>query len=113
MHEIDRGLLLVFPKRPFVDWLNSVDTSGRPVTLDELWREPDAILVKEFETDDDADKLVERLGHEIFEHVLLEWEPDRAAWPATRDKETFREWFDVRCLPVVFDQVDDRIRHLD
>jgi len=113
MHEINRGLLLVFPKRPFVDWLNSVDPEGSRVTLDDLWREPEAILVEEFESDEEAERLLQRLYGEVFDHMLMEWHTNVAGWPATRDHRTFREWFEVRSLSMVFDQAGDEIRHLD
>jgi len=113
MHEINRGLLLVFPKRPFVDWLNSVDPEGSRVTLDDLWREPEAILVEQFESDEEAERLLQRLYGEVFDHMLMEWHTNVAGWPATRDHRTFREWFEVRSLSMVFDQAGDEIRHLD
>lgn len=103
VHEVDRGLLLVFPKQPFVEWVNSFDPSGHPVTLDELWREPVAILVDEFADAEEAEKLVERDHREIFEHLLLEWHTDEDQWPATRDYDAFREWFEVRSLSTVYD----------
>ena len=112
MHDIDRGLLLVFPKKPFVDWLNSVDPDGRPVTLQELWREPEAILVKEFDSEEEAQRLVKRVAREIFEHLLMEWHTNPDDWPGKRDYATFRRWFDVRSVSTVFDQVGKSIQFL-
>ena len=112
MREIDRGLLLVFPRQPFVDWVNLVGPTGTPATLEEMRRDPDAILVPEFESAEDGDRLVNRLSREIFEHLLMEWHTNLDEWPATRDRRTFRQWFDVRCLPMVFDQVGQDIQFL-
>ena len=113
MHDIDRGLLLVFPKRPFVDWLNFVDPAERPMTLNELWREPEAILVKEFESVGEGDALVKRLCGEIFEHLLSEWHANPNDWPINRDYELFSQWFDVQAVSTVFDQVGRPIQCFD
>ncbi len=110
MHAINRGLLLVFPKRPFLDWVNSFDPASA-VTLDELWREPEALLVPEFENAEEAEEVVRALSREIFEHMLFEWQTDDQQWPAGRDYRMFREWLDVRSLSMVLDQVDAEIEH--
>jgi len=113
MHEIDRGLVLVFPKKPFVDWLNSVDPEEQPMTLDELRCEPEAILIKEIESEEEAERLVKRLSGEIFEHLLREWHNNPDDWPAKRDYASFCQWFDVQAVSTVFDQVGRDIQFKD
>lgn len=113
MHEIDRSLWLVFPRQPFVDWVNSLDPDGPPVTLELLRDDPEAILVKEIESKEAADRLMKRISREVFEHLLMEWHTNPDDWPAIRDHRTFRQWFDVRWLPMVFDQVGEDIQFLD
>ena len=103
---------MVFPRQPFVDWLNSIDREGPPATLEALRHDPEAILVPEFESEEEGNRLVDHLSGELFEHLLMEWHTNPDDWPPTRDMKTFREWFDVRCLPMVFDQVGENIRFL-
>lgn len=51
--------------------MNSFDPTSA-VTLDELQREPEALLVPEFENTEEAEHVVRVFSGEIFEHTLFE-----------------------------------------
>jgi hypothetical protein len=85
---INRGVLIVRPKQPFLDWATSLDDSGLLPNVD---GEQTVYLIPDFDTPDDADSVIEEVYHEIFENELSGWHTDESAWPVNRDLKTFRE----------------------
>ena len=39
MNEVNRGLFVLKPQRPFLDWVNPTDDDGLVLTLDEVTRD--------------------------------------------------------------------------
>jgi hypothetical protein len=97
---INRSVLIVRPKQPFLDWAEGLDDSGLLPDVDE---EQTVYLIPEFGDDDDAQAILEKVYREVFENELWEWHTDESAWPAKRDLETFREWFTIELHSVVED----------
>lgn len=114
MKEIDRSILTVRVKQPFLDWLHSLPDSD-PVryTLDEVNRDQSAYLLPEYEDDNQMEYLLEKYFKQIFEEQLNGWWLDADAWPPRMDLKMFKEWFDVEFHSVVFDLVDKPIRTVE
>ena len=115
MKTINRALIVIKPKQPFLDWLNSqADAPEFEMTLEGLRNEEcTAILIPEFDEYDDVWKVVEGIAPEIFEIELSGWWQVPELWPQNRDFNTFKEWFDIEIHSMVGDSVKGQIRKTD
>ena len=108
MREINRSLLVVRAKEPFLDWVNSLPDPA-DVTLEDLNNDRSAFLLPEYEEDRRKDYLLRKYFKEIFEEELNSWWMDQDDWPSQRDLKTFKKWFEVEFHSIVFDLVDKPI----
>ncbi len=97
---INRAVLIVRPKQPFLDWAAGLDDSG---LLPNVEGEQTVYLIPAFETRDEEDSVIEQIYLEVFENELHGWHTDETAWPVNRDLATFREWFTIEHHTVVED----------
>ena len=107
MRELYRSALVVTPKQPFLEGLQSVDPTSSELTLHDLGREPRIHLIPECESDEDFEGYLRRMFSVIFEDQLEGWWTDESAWPGTRTFDTFQEWFDCRFHSIVIDLCDE------
>ena len=103
MKEVNRGVIVVKPKPPFVDWVNSTDDSGVVITLEEICQDCTAYLTPEFEDDNELREFLEQDYHLLFEQELVGCNQDEDTWPIKRDFHTFLEWFDIEFHSIVLD----------
>jgi hypothetical protein len=111
MSLINRSVVIVYAKQPFVEWLNR--TLADNVAIEEVNEGCPAFLIEDFEYEDDAAEAVYEEWEVYFETWLESWIEDEALWPKERTEERFREWFEVRLHPMVFDRLDESIVHED
>lgn len=103
---LNRGVLIVRPKKPFLDWAANLDDSG---LVPETDGEKTVYLIPSFESDEEASEIIEDVYSEVFENELWGWHTDESAWPRKRDLSTFREWFEVELHSVVEDLCEEAI----
>ena len=103
---LNRGVLIVRPKQPYLDWAAGVDDSG---LIPDPLGEQTVYLIPNFESDDEAQEILEEIYSEVFEHELWDWHSDETAWPQNRDFRRFLEWFKVELHAVVEDLSDDEL----
>ena len=109
MYLINRSIAIIIPKQPFVDWANQLPDSEPKVSLEELQEECTAVLIPDYNTEDEAKSYVEELCEDIFELELFNWCAEEGRWPQERTKELFWKWFDVSFHSMVFDPYEDPI----
>ena len=97
---INRSLLIVRVKAPFIDWANSID-DGPQASLET--HDPYAYLVDDVEDPSDLSRVERARWRVIFEHQLANWYRDPKAWPRRRSLRMFREWFTTELHPMVLD----------
>ena len=102
--EINRCVLIVKPKQPFLDWIHSWDEAR--YTLDDVREESTAYLVPEYEMDDEQMEILADFHQQIFAEELFSWCTDDALWPEIDDLKMFLEWFDVEFHSMVYDLAD-------
>ncbi|HYJ85659.1 MAG TPA: hypothetical protein VEW46_06375 [Pyrinomonadaceae bacterium] len=112
MFEIDRCLLIVKPKQPFLDWSQSIDYQV-DLTLADLREDSTAYLIPEYEMISEQAEILEWCYQFVFEAELKSWYTDPELWPKERNLEMFLEWFDVRFHSLVFDLLKEPIEILD
>ena len=114
MAEINRSLIVIRPKQPFLDWLHSILDEDKIIDLEDINDDATAYLVPEVLSQDEEAGIIEWCADFVFEHELWSWYTDEALWPVGRDAAMFREWFDVEFHSVVNDLVGDvPLEHID
>jgi hypothetical protein len=103
---LNRGVVIVRPKQPYLDWAAGLDDS-------ELVPDPNAeqtvYLIPSYGDDEEAWEILERVHPTIFENELYGWHTDEAAWPKDRDVAMFKAWFEIELHSVVEDLCDYEI----
>ena len=107
MDPLDRCVIVVKPKQPYVDWamgLPDADEGPTP-TLQRLREDATSYLLPDFVQDDYKDELLCEHYEPIFEQELSAWHTVEDDYPPERTFETFKQWFDVEWHSMVVDLV--------
>ena len=108
MYTINRSVAIIRPKKPFVDWANSI-SDGEDFTIEDLNVECNAVLLPDYVADNYDGVLLEDFFEDIFELELLSWTTDVSQWPKNINYEEFLKWFDCELHSMVFDSLDEVI----
>jgi len=103
---LNRGVVIVRPKQPFLDWAAGLDDSG--LTPDPTG-EQTVYLIPSYEDEEAAWEILATLYPAIFENELYGWHTDEAVWPKGRDFAMFKEWFAIELHSVIEDLCDFEI----
>jgi hypothetical protein len=111
MRVINRTAISITGAQPYVDWTRQTDADSDRGMLTVARARPygTAVLLPEFELEEDVQEWVEENAPWLFEFQLAAWTDDESSWPAVRDLKTFREWFRVDVHSVVVDMADTEI----
>ncbi len=102
---LNRSLVILRHKPPFLAWLTSVDADSS-LTFADLEDDSDAFLIPDeqfLESESDVQKWVEQRWAGLFEHMLSNWIADQDLWPQKRTLEMFRKWFAIEFHSMVWD----------
>lgn len=101
MKSINRTLLIVVPKRPFFDWVNSIErnTPGFIAATEHH----SAYLIPEKYDESNYKTFLKKIFRTIFEEELYSEFRDSDLWPEKRDLRTFDQWFEVHACDIVYD----------
>ena len=113
MSEINRSLIILRQKQPFLDWTRTLDDHGIDFTLEELSQDAIAYLVPEIWDDSEQEALLESYYDILFDEQLNGWCMDEADWPKERDLKMFLDWFEVEIHSLVIDLCDKPIRRIE
>lgn len=106
MYEIDRGVIIIKYKQPFLDWVRNLPDPDNSITLDDLNNDNTAYLVPDPEDDVDGMDFIKDNYAWIFEETLNGWWTDEKDCPVKRNLKTFLDWFNYEYHSVVVDPVD-------
>jgi hypothetical protein len=111
MRVINRIAVTITGGPPYAQWTLAHDAAGAKGMLTVARARPygTALLLPEFELEEDVQEWVEENFSWLFEFQLGAWTDDESSWPAARDLKTFREWFRIDIHNVVVDVSDDDI----
>lgn len=111
MRVINRTAVTITGAQPYVDWtLNTdADFARGAVRVARAKTYGTAVLLPEFELEEDLQEWVEDNAAWLFEFQLAAWTDDESVWPPTRDLKTFRAWFHLEIHSVVIDAGEDDI----
>lgn len=83
---LNRGVLIVRPKQPYLDWAAGLDDSGLVPDPND---EKTVYLIPSFDSDEQAWKIVEQVYSEVFENELYGWHTDETALSFILSWKTF------------------------
>ncbi|MEW6557271.1 MAG: hypothetical protein AB1349_07950 [Elusimicrobiota bacterium] len=112
MRTINRSAAIIKPKKPFWDWVKSVEPDH--IINDEYLEDTSVYLLPDVQHSMDEDvefeDYIKRIYKQIFEEELNAWYTDESLWPADRTFEMFQEWFGFEFHTVLLDTVRGAIR---
>jgi hypothetical protein len=100
LESIDRNAIIVRPKKPFYNWVNSVFPEDEPVTEKE---ENNIYLVQEMDSNEDVLRWIQFNFEMIFSNELNDWYSNEGKWPSNRTYKIFSEWFDIEINSMILD----------
>jgi len=103
---LNRGVMVVRPRQPFVDWVCSFDDAG-PVDPEDAWDSVNSFLVPEFDDPEETLAWIHANVETVFDIMLHDWVTTETDWPQDRGWETFEEWFDFEYVDLAWDLVDE------
>jgi hypothetical protein len=104
---LNRDLLIIRYKQPFVDWVNEADphSDGPLVTLKSANEDSPAYLIHDCASEH-FEEWLELYYTPLFESLLHEWDVDPTLWPQDRSLTLFKNWYDSRLHSLIQDRVD-------
>jgi hypothetical protein len=102
MNTINRTLLILIPKKPFLDWVESFD-------IETDAGEYSAYLIPEKYDEYNYMDYLEKHWQYIFDSELYGILKDPNFYPEKRDYKTFNMWFGTHVCDTVFDLGNDLI----
>lgn len=96
---INRNAIVIRPKQPLFDWVNSIDPENPVETTDE----GTVYLLKEKDSNEEIVKWLQRNFDNIFQNELNNWYIDEQVWPQKRTYQQFKAWFDVEIHSMILD----------
>ena len=110
IYTINRSILIVRPKQPYIDWANSMDDGGPLANLKSMRKSPNTFLIDEIYYDDDLSLIIDEYWETLFEIQLNNWMRDPDVWPEVLTREMFEKWFDYELFDMVWDITGKRIK---
>ena len=100
---LNRAVLIVRFKKPFVDWVNASDpTPTHTISLAEVNDDSTAYLV-EVEDESELEQWLSLNGDTLFEEILFDWYTDPGLWPQDRSLTMLKKWCSFELHTVVLD----------
>jgi len=103
MAVVNRCAVAIAPAEPLLAWARSLGLSTEGPGAGEAC----LYLLREVDSDAEAEEALEEIHAEIFEAELDAWCRDPAQWPEPRSYALFRQWFAVQLHPLIHDLVDE------
>lgn len=102
MSVLDRSLVLVTPKKPFLDWCQQTKPD-REITVEVVRDLPGAFLLPCCHFEEEINAVLESHGPAILHIALAGWTTNQDVWPDIEDPGELMNWFEVAFVPVVID----------
>ena len=100
MKTVNRTLLFVVPKKPFFDWVKSIDQASEPIPESDY---RSAYLIPDKFDETNYTTYLRKNFKTIFEEELVSEFTDSDLWPQKIDYKMFVSWFDVQACEMVYD----------
>jgi hypothetical protein len=72
MQFLNRSVVIIKPKQPFVDWVNSTDPDAHfKLTLEQIRSDPTCILIPEFDSPKEGKDYIKKIYNYIWQWKLF------------------------------------------
>ncbi len=104
MEMLNRSVVIMKPRRPYLEWAKTDDAEGLAESVIENMRnEPQVCLLPEYEDPRSQRAVLDEYWPALFEAMLGCWLTDEALWPKNRTRTMFDEWFEIQMCSLVQD----------
>lgn len=105
MKLINRGIVIIKPKQPFVDWLNQLPDADaeNPYSLETLREDRTVLLIPDMPSLEDMEAFINPLKPDLFEGELLNFTDEPKDWPEDLTAKRFDQWFELETHSMVYD----------
>lgn len=111
LENVNRDVLILFPKKPFIDWVNYIFPEKKEVCPELMGHDAGNVyLIPEFDYPHKALHFIKINFKEYFENELFDWCTDKKLWPQHLSWELFEQWFHYSMQTVVLDTVNDALK---
>ncbi len=100
---INRGLVVLKKKEPFLKWLQQLPEPMEGMTLAQANEDPMALLIPDFETSEEATNYIRENFEKLFGFEMERWWEDVEDWEKNLTWKKFTEWFDIEASCIVWD----------
>ena len=109
MYQINRTVIVVKAKEPFLEWTERLPDPLEGLTLAQHNNDSNAYLFPVWDTYDELENLLVEVYDVIFGRELYSWHRNEREFPKNRTFAMFRDWFEVEHHSVVIDLLDEDI----
>lgn len=103
---VHRTALIIKPKKPFKDWLSSIESDNKDFDIDE---DPMIYLLPDFDEVSDMERWLKKNFDQIFIDQMNNWYTLESMWVPNRTFKMFKEWFDYSLHTMIMDTLEDPI----
>ncbi len=106
---VERSIVVLKPKQPFLDWINNnlALNENAILELSDIRIDCNSYMIPEVEEMEDGVAYVDEIYESLFELELASWSEDQTTWPQELTLKMFWEWFDVEISQTVIDLAGD------
>jgi hypothetical protein len=95
MFMVNRSIVIIRPKQPYLDWVNRVEDTDRKWEMADVSSEPSTYLLPEIDDELAARRFLKKNYKPIFERELDGWHRDSGNWVEPLTYKLFQEWFEI------------------
>jgi hypothetical protein len=103
MFMVNRSILIIRPKQPYLDWINQVEDKDIKWEMSDINDEPSVYLLSEFDDELSARRSLKKNFKLIFERELEGWNRDPGNWVKPITYKLFQDWFDIELGSEIID----------
>lgn len=106
---VERSIVVIKPKQPFLDWINNNLAISNETLLDlsNIRIDCNSYLIPEINEIEDGVAYVDEVYEALFQLELASWSEDQNLWPQELSLKMFWEWFDIEISPTLIDLTED------
>ncbi|RTL12380.1 MAG: hypothetical protein EKK54_03895 [Neisseriaceae bacterium] len=106
---VERSIVVIKPKQPFLDWINNNLAISNESLLDlsNIRIDCNSYLIPEVNEIEDGVAYVDEIYEALFQLELASWSEDQSLWPQELTLKMFWEWFDIEISPTLIDLTED------
>ena len=93
MKTINRMVVTLIPRQPYIDWANGFDDGGPEMDTEPVCAT--SVLIPNRFDEFNYEEYLKKHFKELFETELEACSTDPGSWPKKRDYKTFSKWFRV------------------